>query len=66
MAFWESPKSQLGNSKERSFYADVESDIANLPTIEDEVAPGSDCLVIETANVYMLDSTRTWVPMGGA
>ena len=32
MAFWESPKSQLGNSKERSFYADSESDVANLPT----------------------------------
>ena len=66
MAFWESPKSQLGNSKERSFYADAESDIADLPTTEDEVVPGSDCLLIETANVYMLDSTRTWVPMGGA
>ena len=69
MAWWESPKSQLNNSKERSFYADAEADVANLPTSEDDypdgVEPGSDCLVIETANIYMLDSTRTWSPMGG-
>lgn len=69
MAWWESPKSQLNNSTERSFYADEESDISNLPTSKDDyepgVDPGSDCIVIETANVYMLDSTRTWVPMGG-
>lgn len=69
MAWWESPKSQLNNSKERSFYADAEADVADLPTSDDDyepgVEPGSDCLVIETANVYMLDSTRTWSPMGG-
>ena len=70
MAFWESPKSQLGNSKERSFYADEESDVLDLPTSDDDypagVEPGSDCMVIETANVYVLDSTRTWSPLGGA
>ena len=68
MAWWESPKSQLNTSKERSFYADTETDIADLPTTDDDyepgVEPGSDCLVIETANVYMLDSTRTWSPLG--
>lgn len=65
MAWWESPKSQLNTSKEKSFYADTEADIANLPTDEETVAPGSDCMVIETANIYMLDSTRTWSPLGG-
>ena len=65
MAWWESPKSQLNNSKEKSFYADTESDISDLPTDPEEVIPGSDCIVIETANVYMLDSTYTWSPLGG-
>lgn len=64
MAWWESPKSQLNNSKERSFYADTEADVANLPTSEEDypdgVEPGSDCLVIESSNVYILKSNRTW------
>lgn len=64
MAWWESPKSQLNNSKERSFYADAESDVANLPTSADDypdgIEPGSDCLVIESSNVYILKSDRTW------
>ena len=65
MAWWESPKSQLNNSKERSFTADSESDVSSLPVDPEFVAPGSDCLVIETANVYMLDSSYTWSPLGG-
>ena len=69
MAWWESPKSQLNNSTERSFYADTEADVANIPTSKDDYEqredPGSDCMVIETANIYMLDSTRTCIPMGG-
>lgn len=65
MACWESPKSQLNTSKEKSFYADAESDVSDLPVDPEVVAPGSDCVVIETANVYMLDSTYTWSPLGG-
>ncbi len=65
MAWWESPKSQLNNSKERSYYADSESDVNNLPVDPEVVSPGSDCVVIESANVYILDSTYTWSPMGG-
>lgn len=64
MAWWESAKSQLNNSKERSFIADEEADVANLPTSDDDypsgIVPGSDCLVIETSNVYILKSDRTW------
>ena len=41
MAWWESPKSQLNNSKERSFYADEETDVANLPTSDDDYEPGT-------------------------
>jgi len=65
MAWWESPKSQLNNSKERSFYADAESDVSDLPVDPEVVVPGSDCLVIETSNVYILDSTYNWSPLGG-
>ncbi len=64
MAWWESAKSQLNNSKERSFFADEEADVANLPTTDEDypsgIAPGSDCLVVETSNVYILKSDRTW------
>lgn len=65
MAWWYSAKDDLGSTKERSIYADTEADVADLPTSEDEIYPGSTCMVIETANVYMLDSTRTWSPLGG-
>lgn len=64
MAWWESAKSQLNNSKERSFFADEEADVANLPTSDDDypngIAPGSDCMVIESSNVYILGSDGTW------
>ena len=60
MAYWETAKSQIGNSKEKDFIADTVSDVSSLPTSEDEVAPGASCLVIETSDVYMLDSTGTW------
>ena len=64
MAWWESAKSQLNNSKERSFFADEEADVANLPTSDEDypngIAPGSDCMVIESSNVYILGSDGTW------
>lgn len=40
-----------------SYVADTESDIINLPT---DVSPGSTCIVIETSNVYMLNSKKIW------
>lgn len=60
MAWWESAKSQIGNSKEKDFYADAAADVAALPTQEEDVEIGSTCLVIATSDVYILDSTRTW------
>lgn len=65
MAHWISPKDQVSNSKEKTFYADTVSDVANLPTEESEVAIGSTCLVIATGDVYMLNSSRTWEVLGG-
>ena len=64
MAFWEDQDSQLKSSKKKSFVADSASDISSLPT-DDSVAIGSDCLVIATSDVYILDSTKTWVKLGG-
>lgn len=64
MAFWEDQDSQLRNSSKKSFMADSESDISSLPT-DDTVAIGSDCLTIDTSDVYILDSTKTWVKLGG-
>lgn len=64
MAFWEDQDSQLKSSKKKSFVADSASDISSLPT-DDSVAIGSDCLTIDTADVYILDSTKTWVKLGG-
>lgn len=64
MAFWEDQDSQLKSSKKKSFVADSASDISSLPT-DDSVAIGSDCLVIATSDVYILDSTKTWSKLGG-
>ena len=65
MAFWVDPKVKNGDNKQYDFIADKEADVNDLPTEEDKVEIGSSCLVITTANVYMLDSTRTWVALGG-
>lgn len=65
MSFWVDPKVKVGNNKQYEFIADTEADVANLPTSEDEVEIGASCLVISTANVYMLNSSRTWVELGG-
>ena len=65
MAFWVDPKVKMGNNRQYDFIADDESDVANLPTAEGEIEIGSSCLVIESANMYMLNSHRIWRPLGG-
>lgn len=40
-----------------SYLADKESDVDNLPTT---VSPGSTCIVIETSNVYILNTEKVW------
>ena len=51
------------NDGQMSFYADTEADVANLPTSQtsQDVKKGSDCFVIETSDVYILNSQDTWV-----
>lgn len=40
------------------FICDTETDILTLPT--ENCKPGSSCLVIETSNVYILNSEKQW------
>ena len=42
-----------------SYQADVEEDVEKIDL--KEAAPGSSCLVLETGNVYMLNSEKQWV-----
>ena len=63
--FWVDAKVKNGTNKQYDFICDDEPDVADLPTAEDEVDIGASALVIETANVYMLNSQRVWRPLGG-
>lgn len=45
-----------------SLIADYETDVMDLPI--DIYAPGSNCFVIETGNVYMLSNARQWELIG--
>lgn len=73
MAYW---INQAGNSTRpnwRQFYCDADSDIANLPTSAAEgikqdsdstahkaCSVGSECLVLGTTSVYILNSSDEW------
>ena len=67
-----------GTLKQVMFIADSASDVSNLPTMTSEgnqqgddnvsnkkVAMGSKCLIIETGEVYILNSSNQWVKIGG-
>ena len=45
------------------FVADTEDDIKDLPTSPNEVYPGSTCIVVATANVYMLNNKKEWIKL---
>lgn len=42
------------------FWADTEDDIKDLPT---DCAPGSICIVIDTASGYVLNHKKEWKPI---
>ena len=65
MGWFIEPKSQLNGSKQYDFMADTASDVSSLPTAEEDVAVGSSCFVIATGDVYILNSIRHWVAVGG-
>lgn len=43
----------------KSLQADTEQDLLNYD--KTSVVPGSDCFVLETGNVYILNSNKEWV-----
>ena len=73
MAYW---INQAGNSTRpnwRQFYCDADSDISNLPksksdgikqdgdsTAHKACSVGSECLVLESISVYILNSSDEW------
>lgn len=48
------------NNDVKEFIVDDASDVDNLPT---DAAPGSTCIVISTADVYMLNNQKQWKPL---
>ena len=65
MGWFIEPKSQLNASKQYDILADTAADVSSLPTTEEDIAVGSSCLVIGTGDVYILNSQRQWVAIGG-
>ena len=49
------------NASINEYIVDTEADIANLP----ECCVGSSALVVESANVYMVNASGEWVLFGG-
>ena len=60
-------------ARQVSFFCDTDADIQDLPTstkegkkyprdsgVDNKVAAGSSCLVIDTSKVYMLNSNDEW------
>ena len=43
------------------YIADTDSDVAELPT---DVYPGSTCIVADSTNVYILNTSKQWIKLG--
>lgn len=82
MAYWIDQSAlsiSAGGSRVIPFLCDTDEDVANLPTSSSEgvkqgndetsckkCAKGSDCLAIQSANYYVLNSNDEWKLVGGA
>ena len=60
---WFAEGSSQGNQAECR--ADAYADVADLPAFatKNHLKPGSTCLVIDTSEVYMMDSLGNWKPL---
>ena len=58
MAFYLKQQSNKNDYNYKEFIVDTDADIADLPT--KGVAPGSNCLVVETSDVYILGNDNEW------
>jgi hypothetical protein len=78
--YWLDVNTTSAGTSQKNFFADSASDIINLPTmttwgkgpesdeypdINKPVFKGSSCLIVETSDVYILDSENNWSKLGG-
>lgn len=76
MAYWINQAGNKNRPNWRQFYCDTDTDIANLPTSDTEgvkqdgdstahkaCSVGSECLVLGTTSVYVLNSSDNWVEL---
>ena len=76
MAYWINQTGNKNRPNWRQFYCDTDTDIKNLPTSsvagvkQDEnstahkcCSVGSECLVLGTTSVYVLNSSDEWVKL---
>ena len=76
MAYWINSRGNGNRSNWCQFYCDAESDIGNLPSstsegVKQEKDPmanqccsaGSECFVLASTSVYMLNSSDQWIKL---
>ena len=76
MAYWINQAGNKNRPNWRQFYCDTDTDIVNLPTSAVEgvkqdgdstahkcCSVGSECLVLGSTSVYILNSSDTWVEL---
>ena len=76
MAYWINQSGNKNRPNWRQFYCDTEEDVSSLPTsskggvkqvgdstAHQNFAIGSECLVLESTNVYVLNSSDTWIKL---
>ena len=78
--YWIDVNTTSPATSQKNFFADSASDVANLPTmttwgkgpesvtdptLNKPVFKGSTCLIIDTGEVYLLDSDNNWTKLGG-
>jgi hypothetical protein len=62
MAYWITDTTGLPNGKSQtSFGCDTEADVATLPPLSDQVAPGSSVFILEGQTLKYLKSDGSWV-----
>lgn len=76
MAYWINQAGNRNRPDWRQFYCDADTDVTNLPTSKSEgvkqdgdstahkrCSVGSECLVLGSTSVYVLNSSDTWVEL---
>ena len=74
MAYWINQSGSDNRPNWRQFYCDTDTDVENLPTsrsngvkqdgdstASEACSIGSECLVLDSASVYVLNSSDKWI-----